>query len=88
MSLRSKVDDFCKSATGLGKKIETLEAEIKSLKEKLNAAKTVKAKPAAAPKTTTRKAKMTDEEKAQRKRERAVVKELEKRKALGLPSIV
>jgi cell division septum initiation protein DivIVA len=88
MSLRAKVDDFCKSATGLGKKIETLEAEIKSLKEKLNAAKTAKSKPTAAPKTTTRKAKMTDEEKAQRKRERAVTKELEKRKTLGLPSIV
>ncbi len=88
MSLRTKVDDFCKSATGFGKKIETLEAEIKSLKEKLNAAKTAKAKPAAEPKKTTRKAKMTDEEKAQRKRERAVVKELEKRRVLGLPPVI
>jgi cell division septum initiation protein DivIVA len=87
MSLRAKVDDFCKSATGFGKKIETLEAEIKSLKEKLNAAKTVKAKPVAAAPKTTRRAKMTDEEKSQRKRERAVVKALEKRKTLGLPSV-
>ena len=52
MSLRARVDDFCKTATGLGKKIETLEFEIKTLKEKLNAAKTVKAKPTSAPKKT------------------------------------
>jgi|APGre2960657423_1045063.scaffolds.fasta_scaffold92906_2 outer membrane murein-binding lipoprotein Lpp len=87
MSLRAQVDEFCKNATGLGKKIEKLEAEVKSLKEKLNASKTAKTKPAAEQKKTTRKAKMTDEEKAQRKREKEVLKELEKRKALGLPPL-
>ena len=92
MSLRARVDDLCKTATGLGKKIETLEFEIKTLKEKLNAAKTVKAKPTSAPKKTrkvkivepvakpisqpkkTTRRKMTDEEKAQRKREREAAK--------------
>jgi len=111
MSLRARVDDFCKTATGLGKKIETLEFEIKTLKEKLNAAKTVKAKPTSVPKKTrkvkivepvakptsvpkktrkvkivepvakpisqpkkTTRRKMTDEEKAQRKREREAAK--------------
>jgi hypothetical protein len=102
MSLRARVDDFCKTATGLGKKIETLEFEIKTLKEKLNAAKTVKAKPSSAPKKTrkvksvkavaepmkTTRTKMTDEEKAQRKREREVVKELKKREEMGLPPVM
>jgi vacuolar-type H+-ATPase subunit I/STV1 len=106
MSLRARVDDFCKTATGLGKKIETLEFEIKTLKEKLNAAKTVKAapkktrkvksvkavpvpvaKPISEPKKTTRR-KMTDEEKAQRKREREVAKELKKREEMGLPPVM
>jgi len=102
MSLRARVDDFCKTATGLGKKIETLEFEIKTLKEKLNAAKTVKAapkktrkvkivepvaKPISEPKKTTRM-KMTDEEKAQRKREREVAKELKKREEMGLPPVM
>lgn len=104
MSLRARVDDFCKTATGLGKKIETLEFEIKTLKEKLNAAKTVKAKPSSAPKKTrkvksvkavpvaepmkTTRTKMTDEEKAQRKREREVAKELKKREEMGLPPVM
>jgi vacuolar-type H+-ATPase subunit I/STV1 len=108
MSLRARVDDFCKTATGLGKKIETLEFEIKTLKEKLNAAKTVKAKPTSAPKKTrkvksvkavpvpvpvaepmkTTRRKMTDEEKAQRKREREVAKELKKREEMGLPPVM
>jgi len=110
MSLRARVDDFCKTATGLGKKIETLEFEIKTLKEKLNAAKTVKAKPTSAPKKTrkvksvkavpvpvakpisepkkTTRMKMTDEEKAQRKREREVAKELKKREEMGLPPVM
>jgi hypothetical protein len=104
MSLRARVDDFCKTATGLGKKIETLEFEIKTLKEKLNATKTVKAKPTSAPKKTrkvksvkaipvaepmkTTRTKMTDEEKAQRKREREVAKELKKREELGLPPVM
>ena len=112
MSLRARVDDFCKTATGLGKKIETLEFEIKTLKEKLNAAKTVKAKPSSAPKKTrkvksvkavpaavpvpvpvaepmkTTRRKMTDEEKAQRKREREVAKELKKREEMGLPPVM
>ena len=98
MSLRARVDDFCKTATGLGKKIETLEFEIKTLKEKLNAAKTVKAAPkktrkvksvkaVAEPMKTTR-TKMTDEEKAQRKREREVAKELKKREEMGLPPVM
>ena len=102
MSLRARVDDFCKTATGLGKKIETLEFEIKTLKEKLNAAKTVKAAPkktrkvksvkavpvpVAEPMKTTRR-KMTDEEKAQRKREREVAKELKKREEMGLPPVM
>jgi vacuolar-type H+-ATPase subunit I/STV1 len=106
MSLRARVDDFCKKATGLGKKIETLEFEIKTLKEKLNAAKTVKAKPTSAPKKTrkvksvkavpvpvaepmkTTRRKMTDEEKAQRKREREVAKEFKKREEMGLPPLM
>ena len=110
MSLRARVDDFCKTATGLGKKIETLEFEIKTLKEKLNAAKTVKAKPSSAPKKTrkvksvkavpvpvakpisepkkTTRRKMTDEEKAQRKREREVAKELKKREEMVLPPVM
>lgn len=104
MSLRARVDDFCKTATGLGKKIETLEFEIKTLKEKLNAAKTVKAKPTSVPKKTrkvksvkavpvaepmkTTRRKMTDEEKAQRKREREVAKELKKREEMGLPPVM
>jgi len=97
MSLRARVDDFCKTATGLGKKIETLEFEIKTLKEKLNAAKTVKAKPTSAPKKTRKvksvkavaePTKMTDEEKAQRKREREVAKELKKREEMGLPPVM
>jgi len=107
MSLRARVDDFCKTATGLGKKIETLEFEIKTLKEKLNAAKTVKAKPSSAPKKTRKvksakppmvvvpapvvkqpRAKLTDEEKAQRKREREVAKELKKREEMGLPPVM
>ena len=106
MSLRARVDDFCKTATGLGKKIDTLEFEIKTLKEKLNAAKTVKAKPTSAPKKTrkvksvkavpvpvaepkkTTRMKMTDEEKAQRKREREVAKELKKREEMGLPPVM
>jgi len=100
MSLRARVDDFCKTATGLGKKIETLEFEIKTLKEKLNATKTVKAAPkktrkvksvkavpVAEPMKTTRR-KMTDEEKAQRKREREVAKELKKREEMGLPPVM
>jgi len=106
MSLRARVDDFCKTATGLGKKIETLEFEIKTLKEKLNTAKTVKAKPSSVPKKTrkvkivkavpvpvaepmkTTRTKMTDEEKAQRKREREVAKELKKREEMGLPPVM
>jgi outer membrane murein-binding lipoprotein Lpp len=123
MSLRAQVDEFCKNATGLGKKIEKLEAEVKTLKEKLKApAKTRKAKvvaePAKAEPKKTRKVKvvvaepvnaepkktrkvttvvaepvkapvrkLTEEEKGQRRRERAVTKELEKRQALGLPPI-
>jgi cell division septum initiation protein DivIVA len=109
MSLRAQVDEFCKNATGLGKKIEKLEAEVKTLKEKLKApAKTRKAKvvaePAKAEPKKTRKAKvvaaepvtapakapvrkLTEEEKGQRRRERAVTKELEKRQALGLPPL-
>ena len=63
MSLRAQVDEFCKNATGLGKKIEKLEAEVKTLKEKLKApAKTRKAKvvaePAKAEPKKTRKAKV------------------------------
>jgi len=49
------------------------------------AAKTVKVKPT--PKAKTMRVKMTDEEKAQRRRERAVVKELEKAKALPEPML-
>ena len=94
MPLRAQVDEFCRNATGLGKKIEKLEAEVKTLKEKLKG--TQKAKPKAEPKAEpkkTRKAKvvaerkLTDEMKGQRMREKAVTKELEKRKALGLPPL-
>jgi hypothetical protein len=49
------------------------------------AAKTVNVKPT--PKAKTMRVKMTDEEKAQRRRERAVVKELEKAKALPEPML-
>ena len=95
MPLRAQVDEFCRNATGLGKKIEKLEAEVKTLKEKLKG--TQKAKPKAEPKsepTKTRKVKtvvaerkLTEEMKGQRMREKAVTKELEKRKALGLPPL-
>jgi hypothetical protein len=92
MSLRAQVDEFCKNATGLGKKIEKLEAEVKTLKEKLKApaktrkAKVVAAEPVKAPaKAPVRK--LTEEMKGQRMRERAVTKELEKRQALGLPPL-
>ena len=95
MTLRAQVDEFCKNATGLGKKIEKLEAEVKTLKEKLKG--TQKAKPKAEPKAEPKKTrkvktvvaerKLTEEMKGQRMREKAVTKELEKRKALGLPSL-
>ena len=69
MSLRAQVDEFCKNATGLGKKIEKLEAEVKTLKEKLKApAKTRKAKvvaePAKAEPKKTRKVKVVTAEPA------------------------
>ena len=98
MPLRAQVDEFCRNATGLGKKIEKLEAEVKTLKEKLKG--TQKAKPKAEPKAEPKKTrkvktvvaepvkapvrKLTEEMKGQRMREKAVTKELEKRKALGL----
>ena len=95
MPLRAQVDEFCRNATGLGKKIEKLEAEVKTLKEKLKG--TQKAKPKAEPKAEPKKTrkvktvvaerKLTEEMKGQRMREKAVTKELEKRKALGLPSL-
>ena len=91
MPLRAQVDEFCKNATGLGKKIEKLEAEVKTLKEKLKG--TQKAKPKAEPKKTRKvktvvaERKLTEEMKGQRMREKAVTKELEKRKALGLPPL-
>ena len=101
MPLRAQVDEFCRNATGLGKKIEKLEAEVKTLKEKLKG--TQKAKPKAESKAEPKKTrkvktvvaepvkapvrKLTEEMKGQRMREKAVTKELEKRKALGLPPL-
>ena len=107
MSLRSKVDDFCKTATDLGRKIDALEKQNVSLKEEVKSLKTRKVKPISVPKKTRKvkstkppivvvpapvvkqpRAKLTDEEKAQRKREREVAKELKKREELVLPRVV
>ena len=107
MSLRSKVDDFCKTATDLGRKIDALEKQNVSLKEEVKSLKTRKVKSISVPKKTRKvkstkppivvvpapvvkqpRAKLTDEEKAQRKREREVAKELKKREELGLPRVV
>ena len=121
MSLRSKVDDFCKTATDLGRKIDALEKQNVALKEEVKslktrkvkptsvANKTLKVKPISAPKKTRKvksvkppmvvvpapvplvkqpRAKLTDEEKAQRKREREVAKELKKREELGIPPVM
>jgi vacuolar-type H+-ATPase subunit I/STV1 len=116
MSLRSKVDDFCKTATDLGRKIDALEKQNVTLKEEVKSLKTLKVKPTSAPKKTlkvkpisapkkTRKvksvkppmvvvpvplvkqprAKLTDEEKAQRKREREVAKIAANNNAMGVP---
>ena len=107
MSLRSKVDDFCKTATDLGRKIDALEKQNVSLKEEVKSLKTRKVKSISVPKKTRKvkstkppivvvpapvvkqpRAKLTDEEKAQRKREREVAKELKKREELVLPRVV
>lgn len=92
-TLRNKVDVFCRDSAAkvdsdkLRRQVLELKAELKAEKAKhkfnlkavKDAAKTEKVK--AAPKAKTVRVKMTDEEKAQRRRERAVVKELEKAKA-------
>jgi hypothetical protein len=118
MSLRSKVDDFCKTATDLGRKIDALEKQNVALKEEVKSLKTRKVKPISVPKKTlkvkpisapkkTRKvksvkppmvvvpapvplvkqprAKLTDEEKAQRKRERELAKNAANNNAMGVP---
>jgi len=85
-TLRQKVDAFCKSVGGdsdkLETKVEMLKAEMKKLKDthkhELHLAKAAAkaAKPPKAPKAKTRK--LTEEEKGQAKREKAVTKELAK----------
>ena len=98
-TLRQKVDVFCRDS---GAKVDSdkLRNQVAMLKQKMKkmkdtfkhelhlakaAAKTVKVKPT--PKAKTVRVKMTDEEKGQRRRERAVVKELEKAKALPEPML-
>ena len=106
MSLRSKVDDFCKTATDLGRKIDALEKQNVALKEEVKSLKTRKVKPTSAPKKTRKvksvkppmvvvpapvplvkqpRAKLTDEEKAQRKREREAAKNAANNNAMGVP---
>jgi hypothetical protein len=104
MSLRSKVDDFCKTATDLGRKIDALEKQNVALKEEVKSLKTRKVKPTSAPKKTRKvksvkppmvvvpvplvkqpRAKLTDEEKAQRKRERELAKIAANNNAMGVP---
>jgi vacuolar-type H+-ATPase subunit I/STV1 len=94
MSLRARVDDFCKTATDLGRKIDALEKQNVALKEEVKSLKTRKVKSVSSLPKKTRKvksakppmvvvpapvvkqprAKLTDEEKAQRKREREAAK--------------
>jgi hypothetical protein len=87
-TLRQKVDQFC-VATGTTNasslRIAKLEEDLKKAKDDLKTYKkdvkfqqeqTRKAAKQAAPKAKTQRVKMTDEEKAQRRRERAVAKEL------------
>jgi len=83
-TLRQKVDSFCKDASAKVESTDKLRAQITTLKSELtkskeafkNHMKQMKAasKTAKAPKAP----KMTAEEKGQQKREKAVVKELEK----------
>jgi len=96
-TLRQKVDQFCVAAgttNASSLRIAKLEEDLKKAKDDLKAYKkdvkfqqaqtrkaAKKAAPKAEPKAKTQRVKMTDEEKAQRRRERAVVKELEKAKA-------
>jgi len=87
-TLRQKVDQFCVAAgttNASSLRIAKLEEDLKKAKDDLKAykkdvkfqqAQTRKAAKKAAPKAKTVRVKMTDEEKAQRRRERAVAKEL------------
>ena len=82
-TLRQQVDTFCKNSGAkvdasdkLRKQVADLKSELKKVKDHM---KSMKAKPG--PKAKTKRVKMTDEEKGQRRRERAVTKELEKAKA-------
>ena len=98
-TLRQKVDVFCRDSGAkvdsdkLRNQVAMLKQEMKKMKDTFKhelhlakaAAKTVKVKPT--PKAKTVRVKMTDEEKAQRRRERAVVKELEKAKAPKVPRV-
>ena len=80
-TLRQQVDTFCKNSGAkvdasdkLRKQVADLKSELKKVKDQHKAhMKSMKAK--------TKRVKMTDEEKGQRRRERAVTKELEKAKA-------
>ena len=88
-TLRQKVDVFCKDSGAEVGATDKLRAQIKDLKTNLqsvkaehkkelkavkDAAKTQKVK--AAPQNTTRRAKLTEEQKGQRKREKEVTREL------------
>ena len=85
-TLRQKVDHFCKDSGAKVDVSDKLRVQVKDLKEQLKKAKdehkkhikemkkTAKVK--AEPKAKTKRVKMTDEEKGQRKREKAVTKEL------------
>ena len=88
-TLRQKVDVFCKDSGAEVAATDKLRAQIKDLKTNLqsvkaehkkelkavkDAAKTQKVK--AAPQNTTRRAKLTEEQKGQRKREKEVTREL------------
>jgi len=77
-TLRQKVDAFCKDAGAKVESTDKLRAQITSLKAELKKAKETHKNHMKEMKTAAKAPKMTDEEKGQRRREKAVVKELEK----------
>jgi len=88
-TLRNKVDSFCRDSGAkvdsdkLRRQVSELKEELKKVKashkkELSDVKKTMKAKKE--PKAKTQKVKLTEEQKGQRRRERAVVREFEKAK--------
>jgi hypothetical protein len=92
-TLRQKIDQFCVAAgttNASSRRIAKLEEALKNAKDDLKDHKAQTRKAAKKPKSPkpakTKRVKMTDEEKGQRRRERAVVKELEKAKGPKMPA--